>query len=129
MDYICWKSHFQGVLNLDELTHIIIDVTPPTRPNGEQTDELVRSHKADQLMLKWIGSTVSASIQAMILLCTTAKEMWSLLDRFLSSLYNICIKALGSKLRATKKNSTTPISEYLHKVKANIDVLQAPHHR
>lgn len=66
--------------------------------------------KSDQLVLTWINFHYS-----------TSKEAWLLLDRFLSSLCSIHIKALQSKLRASKKKLETPMLEYLMEIRATTD--------
>lgn len=81
--------------------------------------------KSDQLVLTWIRATASPSVQSMILHCSTSKEAWQLLDRFLSPLCSIHIKSLRTKLRATKKKADVSMSEYLMEVRATTDAIRA----
>lgn len=69
-DFICWKSHFQGVLQLHELTYILDDLAPPVpTATCEPNPNYSNWKKADQLVLMCIQSTVSTSVQTMILHC------------------------------------------------------------
>lgn len=126
IDYICWKSHFLGVLKLHDLSHIIDkpDQLPKETPGNDNT-EYEKWLKSNQLVLTWIRATVSPSVQSMILHCSTAKEAWQLLDRFLSPLCSIHVKSLRTKLRATKKKANVSMSEYLTDVRAITDAIRA----
>lgn len=125
-DFICWKSHFLRVLQLHELKYVFDESAPPTtsttsEPNPDYTNLV----KADQLVLMWIRSTVSTSVQTMILHCSTAIEAWMLLENFLSPLCSIHVKTLRAKLQTTWKQPTTSMSEFLMDVKTNVDALCA----
>lgn len=93
--------------------------------SGEINPEYKKWTKSDQLVLTWIRSTVSPSVQAMILHCVTSKEAWRLLDRFLSPLCSIHLKSLRTKLHTTKKKTDVTMSEYLMDVRATVDALRA----
>jgi len=115
-----------GVLQLHDLKHVVEQTPPPvTLESGAINPDYTTWSKADQLVLTWIRSTVSASVQTMILHCTTAKEAWMLLEKFLSPLCSIHVKALRTKLRNTRKLSNTTMSEYLMEVKTTVDALRA----
>lgn len=112
VDCVCWKSHFLGVLRLHGLNHILEDPDQKLHlDNGDENLEFKKWSKSKHLVLTWIRSTVSPSVQAMIVHCVTAKQALALLDHFLSLLCSIHIKLLRLKLYASKKKSETPMSE------------------
>lgn len=92
---------------------------------GESNTDCSKWLKSYQLVLTWIRSMVFPSVQAMILHCTTTKEVWQLLDQFLSPLCSIHLKSLRTKLRATKKKADVTMSEYLMDIRTTVNVLRA----
>lgn len=81
VDYVCWKSHFQGVLKLHELSFIMTDValTKISPVTSEEFKEYKNWNKTDQLLLMWIHVTVFASVQALVLHYATAKEIYKVI--------------------------------------------------
>lgn len=124
IDYICWKSHFQGVLQLHDLKFVLEEsMLLIELASGKPNPDHLNWTKANQVILTWICSIVSSSVQTMILHCVSAKDAWALLDRFLSLLCTIHIKSLHAKRRTIRKLPTVTISKFLMDIKAIVDAL------
>lgn len=125
IDYVCWKWHFQGVLQSHYLKYVLEDtIPPPSPPNGEPNPEYLTWSKANQLILTWILLTISSSVQTKILHCVSTKKAWPPLDRYLSPLCIIHIKTLWTKLHTTQKLPIVSMSKFLMNVKNTINTLR-----
>lgn len=84
LDYTYWRSQFETVLELYELTQIVKEKA--LLPTVEDNFEFEEWRRANRLVMTWIKFTVATSVQQMIVSCKTAKEAWDRLEKFLSPL-------------------------------------------
>lgn len=124
LDFTCWKSQFETVLDLHDLTQVVTD-DPPTMASSEEdgNQEYEEWRRVDRLVMTWIKFTVSTAVQQMIVSCKTAKEAWNRMEKFLSPLCVIHVKSLRNKLRTAKKAPTTSMIDYLVSMRTTVDTL------
>lgn len=108
IDFVCWRSHFMNVFKVHDLSHVL-----DKRRNQFWVQTMVQVQPTGSHPNSINYLTISAIHCVAVLHCTALKEAWTLFDHFLSPLCSIHIKALCTKIRATKKRTTFPWSTSL----------------
>jgi len=70
--YLSWKSQFEDILEMHDLTTVIKNNTEPPKvqEDGSVHPELAK----DKLVLSWIKATSFSSIKTFLIPCTTAHQ-------------------------------------------------------
>lgn len=80
------------------------------------------SDQQDQLILAWIRSSLTESIQAQVVSCDTTAELWSSLTQIFSATSRTRLTDLRRQLQTTTKGNST-CSEYLQRMRQISDEL------
>ncbi|KAL5844408.1 hypothetical protein ACOSQ4_010366 [Xanthoceras sorbifolium] len=86
--------------------------------------EYLQWKKTDQLLICWIKSIISAFVVGQVTQCSTACEIWSVLEKLFSQYSLAKILQIRSQIQSIKKGSLT-ISEYVLKMRGLVDSLSA----
>ncbi|XP_021833350.1 uncharacterized protein LOC110773153 [Prunus avium] len=122
-NFLCWKSHFEDVLELHDLEDVIKTETHPQKklPDGS----LNPTYSKDKLVLSWIKATASSSIKTLLIPCSTAYEAWTLLEKRLSPLSKTYIRTLRDQIHTLKKDPEKSFADYLIHAKSLFDSVTA----
>ncbi|KAL5759008.1 hypothetical protein ACOSP7_021619 [Xanthoceras sorbifolium] len=126
MNYLFWKAQVLPAIRAYNLEEYIFESKPaPNKYVVEQnagtsevttrvSDEFLALKKNDQLLVCWIISTISEQTIGQVLVCTTAHEVWTTLEKLYSQ----------HQLQTTKKGAMN-ITDYILKMKGISDCLTA----
>ncbi|KAM2216240.1 hypothetical protein TB1_022326 [Malus domestica] len=120
-NYLSWRSQFQDILEIHGMEDV---VTINSKPLKKHNDGFVNPHYSrDKLIFSWIKATYISSIRTILIPCTYAYDVWTLLENRLSPLFKTHIRTLRDQLRTLKKDSEKPMSDYLVHAKSLADSL------
>uniref|UniRef100_A0A803PX14 Retrotransposon Copia-like N-terminal domain-containing protein n=1 Tax=Cannabis sativa TaxID=3483 RepID=A0A803PX14_CANSA len=103
----------------------ITDPTDATRslPNPDLADWM----RLDQFLLSWLFNSISEGMLGHVARCASAAELWEVLRQLFSNTSRARVLQLRGLLQTTKKGST-PIDEYILKMRCLGDALMAAGH-
>ncbi|KAJ4744580.1 polyprotein [Rhynchospora pubera] len=126
-NFLTWNSQILPLLHGYNLTKFIETSSPnPTRQTTtgvlEINPEYLPWHRQDQLLLGWIRSSLSESIQAQVVSCTTTLDLWNTLHKLFSSSSRAHTLDLQRQVKAANKG-TSSCSEFLQHLRRLADEL------
>lgn len=111
-NFLTWKSQILPVIKGYNLGSYLEARTS----NSDFSDQ------QDQLILAWMRSSLTESIQAQMVSCNSTAELWSSLTQIFSATSRAHLTDLRCQLQTTSKGSST-ISEYLQRMRQISDEL------
>ncbi|XP_021826102.1 uncharacterized protein LOC110766987 [Prunus avium] len=120
-NYLSWKSQFEDVLEMHGLAAVVKTNTDPPKvqEDGSMHPELAK----DKLVMSWIKVTSSPSIKTLLIPCTTAHQVWTMLAKRLSPLASTRVRILRDQIRTLRKDNNTTVTDYLNYAKSLFDSL------
>lgn len=89
-NFLTWKSQIEPIINGFDLSHHIDDSSQPLTKSlvigdvSQANPRFLSWQKQDQLLLKWLRSTISSPILSQYVGCKTAHHLWTSLHRVYS---------------------------------------------
>jgi gag-polypeptide of LTR copia-type len=119
-NYLTWKSQILSLLHGYNLSHFLDSPAPPAAISAADGSPLINLdylpwHRQDQLLLGWIRSSLTESIQTQVVSCVTTTDLWSTLLSSFSSASRARLTDLRRQLQTISKGSLS-YSEYLQKI-------------
>lgn len=113
-NFLTWKSHNLPVIKGYNLRQYLEEAQ--ANSNG------VFSDRQDQLILAWMRTSLTETIQAQVVSCNTTAELWSSLTQIFSATSRAQLTDLRRQLQTTSKGASS-YSEYLQRMRQISDEL------
>lgn len=116
-NYLTWKSQIQPIIHGFNLTRFL-DEPPPVRTIPNSAGVMVNNpafhlwDRQDQLLIGWIRSSLTETIQGQVSSCSTTGELWSSLKQTYSATSRAHLTNLHRQIQTTTKGSSS-CSDYL----------------
>lgn len=126
-NYLTWKSQVQPIIHGFNLTHFL-EESPPDRTICTESGQFIFNpalhawNCQDQMLLGWIRSSLTESIQGQVAACQTTADLWSRLKSSYSAASNARLNDLRRQINSTAKGSSSCI-DYLNRMRALADEL------
>lgn len=135
-NFFYWRSQVLSTVRAHQLEGFLTGtrIRPPativdssdtsrTQPNPEFADWI----RLDQFLLSWLFNSISEGMLGHVARCGSSAELWSVLLQLFSNTSRARVLQLRGMLQSTKKGST-PIDEYILKMRCLGDALMAVGH-
>lgn len=128
---VLWRQQVEPVIKAHRLHHYV--VSPIIPPRFLSIDDATTNNEnpqyqlwdaQDQMLLSWLQTSLSTAIQARVVGCTHAYELWDKIHAYFQKLGRTKIRQLRNELRTTRLENST-VKEYLAKIKTLVDSLAA----
>lgn len=130
-NFLLWNQQVEGVIDAHKLHRFVVNPVIPTRYAAETnrnldiaTPEYQQWLVQDQLLFTWLLSSLSESVLPRVLGCKHSWQIWEKIHKYFYSHLKAKVRQFRSELQNTKKG-TSPINEYLLRIKALVDSLMA----
>ncbi|KAJ1686058.1 hypothetical protein LUZ63_017448 [Rhynchospora breviuscula] len=126
-NFLTWQAQILPIIHGYNLTQFLTSPSPnPTSVNSDGQVEYNREyllwHRQDQLLLGWLRSSLSESIQAQVVSCTTTSSLWSTLHCQFASTSRAKLIDLKRQLQTIRKDGSS-CSEFLQNIRRIADEL------
>ncbi|KAJ4761435.1 hypothetical protein LUZ62_071810 [Rhynchospora pubera] len=126
-NYLTWNSQITPLLHGYNLMRFIESPSPdPTRTTTsgvlEINPEYIPWHRQDQLLLGWIRSSLTESIQSQVVSCSSTMDLWQTLQKLFSTNSRAHVLDLKRQLQSITKGDSS-CSEYLQRLRHLADEL------
>jgi gag-polypeptide of LTR copia-type len=125
-NFLAWKSQIVSALHGHDLYRFLENTTPDAHLTvaGQQLSNPASSfwRRQDQLLLTWLRSSLTDTILAQVVSCTTSAELWQLLQQTFSA----TSRARRAELRRSFQNVSKggqSCSDYCQKIRSIADEL------
>ncbi|KAJ4806079.1 Copia protein [Rhynchospora pubera] len=126
-NYLSWRSQILPLLHGYNLARHID--SPPPEPTIQAAEgrfevnpEFLQWHRQDQLLLGWIRSSLTEQIQSQVVSCATTLEIWSELQKLLSSNSRSRVMDLKRQIQSANKGNLS-CADYLQSLRRLADEL------
>ncbi|KAF5460471.1 hypothetical protein F2P56_020335 [Juglans regia] len=119
-NYLLWKAQIVPFLKGHQLFGFVDGTVlppPPSTPDGHINSDYTRWVLQDQLIISTINSSLSHTVLAQVIECTTSLEVWTTLQNLHSAQSSAHFIQNQYQLATLKKGSES-ISEYYHKAQS-----------
>ncbi|KAJ3691742.1 hypothetical protein LUZ61_020906 [Rhynchospora tenuis] len=126
-NFLNWKSQVLPLIYGYSLGKFI-DSPPPDPTLRSEAGQIVINpeylpwYKQDQLLLGWIRSSLSDSVMAQVVSCSTTKELWHTLQQYFASTSRARLTDLRRQIQTAHKGDAS-CSTYLQQLKTVADEL------
>lgn len=125
-NYVNWSTLFKTLLR----THKLLFIIDPNQPvakldDGSDNPQHELWVSGTDLVCGWIKGTVTPAVQPYLNSCDTAPKAWAVLAKRFGATSALQIENLKEKLHDLKKESDTPIADYLLRASSLSDALTA----
>ncbi|KAJ1704596.1 hypothetical protein LUZ63_004375 [Rhynchospora breviuscula] len=126
-NYLAWIAQILPIIHGYDLARFIDSPSPNstrTTTSGqiEINPEFLPWRRQDQLLLGWIRSSLTDSVQAQVVSCTSTKELWDSLQQLYCSTSRARLVDLKCQIQAARKGDE-PCAEYLQNLRRAGDEL------
>ncbi|KAJ1698432.1 hypothetical protein LUZ63_006944 [Rhynchospora breviuscula] len=126
-NYLTWKSQILPLLHGYNLARFLDSAPPPSTITTDSgvlaiNPDYLPWHRQDQLLLGWIRSSLTESIQAQVVSCTTSMDLWSYLERVYASTSRARVTDLRRQVQFATKGAFS-CTEFLQHLRQLADEL------
>ncbi|KAJ3703988.1 hypothetical protein LUZ61_007693 [Rhynchospora tenuis] len=126
-NFLAWQSQIVPLLHGYDLFKFLDASSQPnpiiqTDTSTQVNPEYVQWKKQDQMLLGWLRSSLSESLLAQVVSCTTTAELWSLLQSTFSASSQARLIELQQQLQGIKKGGSS-CADYIQKLRSIADEL------
>jgi gag-polypeptide of LTR copia-type len=119
INYLTWKAQVLPLINGYNLTKHISSSSPPTEATAADRNQWTRQ---DQLILGWLRSSLTDTLQGQLVSCGSAFELWSAIQQMFSASSRARLSDLKRQLQTATKGASS-CKEYLNRMRKIADEL------
>ncbi|KAJ4816146.1 hypothetical protein LUZ62_028712 [Rhynchospora pubera] len=126
-NFLTWQAQILPLLNAYNLFQYLTSPPPtPTRQNSdgqiEFNQEYLSWSRQDQLLLSWLRASLSESIQAQMVSCSTSAALWTTLQQQFATNSRARLIDLKRQLQSAQKGGSS-CTEFLQRIRTLADEL------
>ncbi|KAF7829768.1 Retrovirus-related Pol polyprotein from transposon TNT 1-94 [Senna tora] len=130
-NFLLWHHQVSAAIEGHDLLHIVEGknvplqyLTPDDAKSSKENPEFTIWRKQDKLLLSWLLSSMSESMQTRLVGCKHSFQLWTKIEESFANHTRAKVHLYLTEFRSIKKG-TRSMSEYLLRIKALVDSLAA----
>ncbi|KAF7836228.1 Retrovirus-related Pol polyprotein from transposon TNT 1-94 [Senna tora] len=130
-NFLLWHHQVSAAIEGHDLLHIVEGknvplqyLTPDDAKSSKENPEFTVWRKQDKLLLSWLLSSMSESMQTRLVGCKHSFQLWAKIEESFANHTRAKVHLYLTEFRSIKKG-TRSMSEYLLRIKALVDSLAA----